>query len=114
MWHSKLKVKYKKHTKDPKQYYLKEPLVWNDISVSKGFITDFASTPKWIHWLFPPQGKYSKASIVHDFMYSVNWYTRKEADETFKDIMRHDGTSKATSYIFYLSVRLFGGKHYGS
>jgi len=114
MWLSKLKVKYIEGTKDPKLYELTQPLIWGDIIVPKGFVTDFASTPKYIHWLYKPQGKYSKASVVHDFMYSVNWYTRKIADKTFLEIMLHDKVSRFTAYSFYYSVRLFGGSRYGT
>lgn len=118
MWKSKLKVQYIHGTKNPKKYVLLEPLVWDngdqEIAVPIGFKTDFASTPKWLHWLWKPQGRYSKASVVHDFMYSVNWYTRLYADITYKKIMLHDKVKKVTANLFYLGVRLFGGSRYGT
>jgi len=113
MWKTKLKVKYNKET-NPKEFTLVEPLVWNDISVPIGFVTDFASVPKYLRWIYPPQGKYSKASVVHDRMYSVNWYTKELADKTFLNIMLHDGVNKKTAYLFYYSVKLFGGSRYGT
>ena len=114
MWKSKLKVKYKKDTKNPKLYYLIEPLIWDFVTVNRGFVTDFASTPKLIHFIYPPQGKYSKASIVHDFMYSTNWFSKEIADNTFLNIMLNDGVPKFTAYAFYYSVKLFGGSRYGT
>ena len=116
MWKSKLKVKHIKDTKNPKRYLLIEPLIWEDseyrIEVPIGFETDFASIPKYLQWIIKPRGKHSKASVVHDFMYSVNWWSRTIADMTFYAIMLYDGVKKFIAYSFYKSVRIFGGSRY--
>lgn len=112
MWKTKLKVKYLKGTSNPKMYELTEPLIWDNITVPIGFKTDFASVPKWLGWIYKPQGKYSKASVVHDFLYSVNWYDRYYADRKYKDIMIYDKVDKYTANLFYYAVRLLGGSHY--
>jgi len=110
MWKSKLKVKYiGKNDSGIKMYSLKEPLNWDDrVIVPIGFKSDFASVPSWLHWLYPPQGKYSKASIVHDYTYSVDWFDREYSDKIFYKIMIHDRVKKITAKIFYIAVRLFG------
>ena len=114
MWLSKLRVKYIKGSKNPKQFFLKEPLIWDDIKVPMCFDTDFASVPKYLRCIYPSRGKYSKAAVIHDFMYSVNWYSKELADTTFLNIMLHDGVSKKTAYLFYYSVKFFGGSSYGT
>ncbi|EDV7056814.1 DUF1353 domain-containing protein, partial [Salmonella enterica subsp. enterica] len=50
-------------------------------------ITDLASVPR-IFWAFmPPDGKYAKAAIIHDYMYDNALRTKKEADRIFLDGM---------------------------
>ena len=54
---------------DGKYWYLREPLTWlaesgKPFEVPKGFVTDFASVPRPIWWLFPPWAKYGNATVV--------------------------------------------------
>ena len=41
------------------------------IRVPKSFITDGASVPKSLQWLYNPFGKYIKSAIIHDYLYST-------------------------------------------
>lgn len=41
------------------------------INIPVGFITDFASIPKFLHWLLSPLGKHNKGDVVHDWCYTV-------------------------------------------
>lgn len=52
------------------------------IVVPAGFITDFASIPRFFWRILPPFGKYAAAAIVHDFLYATkpDWCNRKIAD----------------------------------
>jgi len=94
-------------------YELKEDFAYKNIIVPRGTKTDFASTPKWIHWLYPPQGKYSKASIIHDYMYNNKTDTRLICDAVFYDAMKDSKVNFFTRWIFFISVRIFGGRYYG-
>jgi len=95
------------------------------IKVPKGFDTDFASIPKLL-WLFPYWAKYSKASVLHDFLYwlahqpvdvilsyfyKIN-IARKEADDIFHEAMlvewRDHRLGVLLAHIEYRGVRLFG------
>ena len=58
----------------PFRYYLASQ-VWEDleggyvteyIEISEGFITDFATSPRWAWAIVPPRGRYSKACVIHD------------------------------------------------
>jgi hypothetical protein len=84
------------------------------LNVPSGFITDFASSPRILYPFFPPIGKYNKATLVHDYLYSKQSkydITRKEADKIFLQSMGVLGVSKKR-YLMYLAVRLFGKFNY--
>ncbi|EFQ7393763.1 DUF1353 domain-containing protein, partial [Salmonella enterica] len=60
----------------------------------------------------PPDGKYAKAAIIHDWMYDNALRTKKEADLIFLDGMTVLGVPKWKRIIMYYAVRLFGRGSY--
>lgn len=81
------------------------------IRVPKSFITDGASVPKSLQWLYNPYGKYINAAVIHDYLYSVYNNTginRTLADKIFRHIMQENGIDKRTIKRFYIAVRCFG------
>ena len=76
--------------------------------IPRGFITDFASVPRILWWLFPPMGRYGKAALVHDYLYYTKEVSRAEADRIFLEAMLMMGVGKLTAYTMYLAVRAFG------
>ncbi|EGQ5165988.1 DUF1353 domain-containing protein [Salmonella enterica] len=83
------------------------------IEVPAGFITDLASVPRVFWILLPPDGKYAKAAIIHDYLYDNALRTKKEADLIFLDGMTVLGVPKWKRTIMYWAVRLFGKGMYG-
>ena len=82
-----------------------------DIKVFRGFITDGATVPKSLQWLYNPYGKYIKAAVIHDYLYSCYNNTginRTLADKIFKHIMKETGVDNRTVRRFYNAVRCFG------
>ena len=82
-----------------------------DIKVFKGFVTDGASVPHSLQWLYNPFGKYIKAAVIHDYLYSVYNNTginRTLADKIFKHIMKETGVDSRTIRRFYNAVKYFG------
>mgnify|MGYP000882554979 FL=1 len=82
-----------------------------DIKVFRGFITDGASVPKSLQWLYNPFGKYIKAAVIHDYLYSTYNNTginRTLADKIFKNIMKETGVDNRTVRRFYNAVKYFG------
>lgn len=81
------------------------------IKVPAGFIFDFASIPKFL-WFLPSWAKFSKASVLHDWLYHIQDRTRKEADDIFYEAMlvswRNHRLGALLAYIERLAVRLFG------
>ncbi|EAO1688573.1 DUF1353 domain-containing protein [Salmonella enterica] len=78
------------------------------IEVPAGFVTDLASVPRIFWTLLPPDGKYAKAAIIHDYLYDNALRTKKEADLIFLDGMTVLGVPRWKRMIMYYAVRLFG------
>ncbi|EDR0944677.1 DUF1353 domain-containing protein [Salmonella enterica subsp. arizonae] len=92
---------------EPFAFYLSDDN--NDvIEVPAGFVTDLATVPRVFWTLLPPDGKYAKAAIIHDYMYDNALRTKKEADKIFLDGMTVLGVPKWKRMIMYYAVRLFG------
>ncbi len=83
------------------------------ISVPAGFVTDLASVPRIFWTLLPPDGKYAKAAIIHDYLYDNALRTKKEADKIFLDGMTVLGVPKWKRTVMYWAVRMFGRGNYG-
>ena len=82
-----------------------------DITIFKGFVTDGASVPHSLQWLYNPFGRYIKAAVVHDYLYSAYNNTginRTLADKIFNFIMKETGVDNRTRRKFYTAVRCFG------
>jgi len=88
------------------------------VEIEAGFDTDFASVPRGLWNLYPPDGAYSPAAFIHDALY---WHqataetdgkpvTRSQADAVFYEAMEALGINWVTRSILYRAVRLGGGK----
>ncbi|EEN1039761.1 TPA: DUF1353 domain-containing protein [Salmonella enterica] len=78
------------------------------ISVPAGFVTDLATVSRIFWTLLPPDGKYAKAAIIHDYLYDNALRTKKEADKIFLD-----GVPRWKRTVMYQAVRMFGRGNYG-
>lgn len=81
------------------------------ICVPKGFITDLASVPRIFWGIFPPFGRYTSATIVHDFLYSkynATGINRTLADVIFGHLMKELKVDFFTRNTMYTAVRAFG------
>lgn len=84
--------------------------IWIDVPV--GFVTDLTSVPRFLWSVSPPNGKYAKAAIVHDYLYTNAIGTKAWADEVFCEAMGVLGVPRWRKYLMYWSVRLFGRGRY--
>lgn len=101
------------------------------VIVPEGFVYDGASVPRilWSISGLTKDGLLRGAALVHDFVYHhkgklpkgslfvdtekgfvaiPTHISKKQADKTFKQMMRIAGVGKFKSHIAYLAVRLFG------
>jgi hypothetical protein len=100
------------------------------ITVPEGFVTDLASIPRPVWDLLPPDGPWTKAAVIHDFLYYTGgtgvWgakhiktitrerpYSRAEADWILRDAMQDRGVDVVSRNIIYLAVRIGGGGGWG-
>lgn len=96
---------------------LTDDLVYGDIIVPKGFITNYASIEVFhnillfpVYALFSGYGNY--ASTVHDYLYAKKVYSRKDCDYIFYEALRKEGVAKWRSWLMWAGVRIGGKKAY--
>lgn len=97
------------------------------ITVPAGFITDYASIPRFLWSWLPAWGPYGPAAVVHDYLYYLGdtavvpdprtpeiptKCNRKVADQIFERGMSAVGVNWFKRKIIYSAVRVFGGPHY--
>ncbi len=82
------------------------------IEVPAGFVTDLASVPRIFRIPLPPDGKYAKVAIIHDYLYDNALRTKKEADLIFLDGMAVPGVPKWKRIVIYQAVRWLGRGRY--
>lgn len=100
----------------PRTWRVNEPLIYqskvlealNPINVPAGFETDFASVPRPLWNLFPPDGSYTAAAVVHDWLYRNTRLPRSICDSVFIEAMKACKTGFFTRHIMWGAVRMFG------
>lgn len=95
------------------RWRLVEPLTYDGHSqrfvVPVDFPTDFASVPRPFVWLVPRYGRYTKAVILHDYLWSlakrgdVTWV---DADGILRRTMRELGVAFLRRWLMWAAVRL--------
>lgn len=98
---------------DGEHYELVNPLIWQawderKVVVPTGFITDMTSVPQVFWNILPPSGKYTRAAVVHDWLYRAQEVTRSQADEYFREAMHDIGVNKLQRAIIFAQVRMWG------
>ena len=78
------------------------------ITVPKGFITDFASTPSLFWTTFPPWGRYGPGSVIHDWLYWMQMFDRHTADCVLYEAMIVCKTDQVIANLIYDMLRQFG------
>ena len=72
-------------------------------------MTDLASVPKPFWRLLRPDGEYTYAAIVHDFLYWTQTRSRNVADEIFKFGLQDFRMDTRITTILYSAARVAGG-----
>lgn len=80
----------------------------DQITVSMGFETDFASIPRPFWAILPKWGKYGNAAIIHDWLYWEQQRPRAAADAVLLEGMVVLGVSALVRNLIYMAVRCFG------
>jgi hypothetical protein len=90
------------------------------VRVPRGFVTDFASIPDIARILIDRFGPSLEPATVHDWLYTIGagetdgerQTFRAEADDIFLDALSDNGAGRATGWVMYAAVRLFGSGPY--
>ena len=81
------------------------------ITIPKGFVSDGATIPWYIRFIFTQMGIYFPACVVHDYLYFTRLLgSRVVTDVQFLYDMVRCGMKKAKAELFYIAVRLGGKK----
>ena len=79
------------------------------IVVPNGFVTDFASVPRPLWWLVPPQdSRIAIPALVHDYLYRTHWISRRMCDEAIYLLMKHRGAGLFFRLAVFYALRVFG------
>jgi hypothetical protein len=78
------------------------------IIVPRGFITDLASIPKLFRGLLDVNDSHRKAAVLHDFLYCLQGFTRKQCDDMFLEAMTSIGVPRYKRHLMYVAVRAGG------
>ena len=84
-------------------------LPFGKVTIPAGSTTDFASIPRFLWPIFPPDGRrYMRAAIVHDYLYRTGKVPRALADQMFLLLMTQDRVPWWKRNLMYWAVRIFG------
>ena len=90
---------------------LKVTVNGKDITVPAGYVSDWASTPRAIWWLYPPTyAPAQRGAWLHDRIYTHlhDEFTKDFADRALAAAVREDGGSAFSANMFYWATRMFG------
>lgn len=93
------------------RYYVGKEDSADFVDVPEGFFTDFASVPRGLWNILPPDGQHTQAAVLHDFLYNqrrIHGRTRKECDRIFLEAMKILGVSWMRRRLMYRGVRIGG------
>ncbi|MGH2829257.1 MAG: DUF1353 domain-containing protein [Actinomycetota bacterium] len=70
--------------------------------------TDFASIPKPFQWLIPRSGRFTKAAVLHDFLWRtpIGGVSRGDADGIFRRCLFELGVPFLRRWLMWAGVRL--------
>jgi hypothetical protein len=103
-------------------YFLTKPIAWRPnpdqvgkfepVDVPKGFVTDFATIPRVFWTMLRPDGEYTYAAIVHDYLYWTQTRTREVSDQIFRHSMEDFNVSPSVASVVHSAVRIRGGSYW--
>lgn len=102
----------------PTTWRLTRPLVYTGSkgdtwTVPAGFVTDFASVPRLMHWLTLPYGAYTRAAVLHDYLLGLIGdpdpelaVASRDADGVFRLAMQELGVPWPKRWSMWAAVRV--------
>ena len=94
------------------RYFQSAPNWQLEATIPAGYRTNFASTPRAVWRVIPPDGTHRNAAILHDWLYDSGVCSRWLADALFFEAMRERGVPLWRAAVMWLAVRCFAGRAY--
>jgi hypothetical protein len=90
------------------------------VTIPQGFVSDFATVPRFLWSILPPHGLAQAPSVLHDYFYVEHPYEglmgekaeRYFADDLFYRMLLAQKVSKWQAKAMYWAVRIFGKNRY--
>lgn len=73
-----------------------------------GTLTDFASVPRAVWWIWPKNGRHSPAAVIHDHQCTERRFDSATVHALYRRALRACGCAWVTQAGQWLAVRLFG------
>lgn len=78
--------------------------------LEEGMKSDLASVPAALRWLMNTYGRYTRAALLHDKLWSEHragrLASRRDADGLFRRVMREDGVPFLQRWLMWAAVRI--------
>lgn len=89
------------------RYRLTAPIQVGAVVIPNGYITDGATVPLLLRWLFPPTGRYFPAAVVHDYILDTerDW---PKANGLFGAALNECGLPRWRRYPMHWAVKVYG------
>lgn len=68
--------------------------------------SDYASVPKIFQWLFPQSGRYTRAAVLHDYLWRTREVSYADADGLFRRAMAELGVPFLRRWTMWAAVRI--------
>ena len=91
----------------PLTYRLKSEGLRVAVTVPRGFVTDAATIPMGLWPVFPPDGPWIRAAVIHDYLDRCD-VPRWLCDAVVRHIMEVDRVAWWRRCLIFYAVRLFG------
>lgn len=82
------------------------------VTVPAGFHTDLASVPRLPVVYLLVGGRGDEAAVIHDFLYTEQPCTRKQADDVFYEALLTMGVPRWQAWMMWCGVRAGGASHW--
>lgn len=84
------------------------------ITVPAGMITDGGSIPKLFQNIIAPMGKYLRAFVMHDALYTFKWFSRDDSDRALWRALKLLGMPELEANTVYDALHIGGESHWNT
>lgn len=79
-----------------------------EVVIPAGFVTSHNAVPRVFWSIFPPDGTMTVASVVADYLYWQQSYSREQSDDMVRRVIISLGANDSKAKIIYTAMRAYG------